>query len=148
MSQIFKNKISIHILFSFLEKINCQKANNFYIVDVTAYKRSIYINALSSFLEELKKYYYSSKYIYINPETMNQNKFNTIVRQICKYTNTHYEKILRHDQSKYSVMYRIYFSSTLTECIHAVDDVSTTHSGDDGVLLTPNLPVEIIENTS
>jgi hypothetical protein len=111
MSQLFKNKISIQFLFDFLEKINCQKMDNFYVVDITAYKRSIYINALKPFLHELKEFYYSSKYNYIDTETINQNKFNTVIRQICKYTNTHYEKKLRHDQSKYSVVYRIYFLS-------------------------------------
>ena len=55
---------------------------------------------------------YSSKYNYIDPENINQNKFNTIVRQICKYTNTQYIKKLRHDQSKYSVLYHIYFPLT------------------------------------
>ena len=111
MSQLFKNKISINILLNFLEKINCQKTDNFYIVDITAYKRSIYINALKPFLSQLKEFYYPSKYNYIDTENMNQNKFNTIIRQICNYTNTHYEKKLRHDQSKYSVVYNIYFSS-------------------------------------
>ena len=121
MSQLFKNKISIHFLLDFLEKINCQKMDNFYIVDITAYKRSIYINALKPFLSELKEFYYPSKYSYIDPENTNQNKFNTIVRQICKYTKTHYEKKLRHDQSKYSVVYRIYFSSNSTP--NPTDDV-------------------------
>jgi len=111
MSQLFKNKISINILLYFLEKINCQKMENFYIVDITAYKRSIYINALKPFLSQLKEFYYPSKYNYIDPETISQNKFNTVVRQICNYTNTHYEKKLRHDQSKYSVVYHIYFLS-------------------------------------
>jgi hypothetical protein len=111
MSQLFKNKISINILLDFLEKINCQKMENFYIVDITAYKRSIYINALKPFLSQLKEFYYPSKYNYIDPETISQNKFNTVVRQICNYTNTHYEKKLRHDQSKYSVVYHIYFLS-------------------------------------
>lgn len=111
MSQLFKNKISINILLNFLEKINCQKTDNFYIVDITAYKRSIYINALKPFLSQLKEFYYPSKYNYIDTENTNQNKFNTIIRQICNYTNTHYEKKLRHDQSKYSVVYNIYFSS-------------------------------------
>lgn len=113
MSQLFKNKISIQFLLDFLEKINCQKMDNFYIVDITAYKRSIYINALKPFLSQLKEFYYPSKIKYIDSENVNQNKFNTIIRQICKYTNTHYEKKLRHDQSKYSVVYNIYFSSNL-----------------------------------
>ena len=111
MTQLFKTKISINILLEFLEKINCQKIESYYIVDITAYKRSIYIDALKPFLQELREFYYSSKYSYIDPETMNQNKFNTIIRQICKYTNTQYIKKLRHDQSKYSVLYHIYFSS-------------------------------------
>ena len=112
MSQLFKTKISINILFDFLEKINCQKMENYYIVDITAYKRSIYIDALKQFLHELREFYHSSKYSYINLETINQNKFNTIVRQICKFTNTQYTKRLRHDQSRYSVVYHIQFSST------------------------------------
>jgi retron-type reverse transcriptase len=111
MSQLFKTKISIEFLLDFLEKINCQKMEHYYIVDITAYKRSIYIDALKPFLSQLKEFYYPSKYNYIDPENINQNKFNTIIRQICKYTNTHYEKKLRHDQSRYSVVYRIYFSS-------------------------------------
>ena len=114
MSQLFKTKISIKILLDFLEKINCQKTEHYYIVDITAYKRSVYIEALKPFLHELREFYYASKYNYIDPENINQNKFNTIVRQICKYTNTHYEKKLRHDQSKYSVVYRIYFPTSAT----------------------------------
>jgi hypothetical protein len=119
MSQLFKTKISINILLEFLEKINCQKTEHFYIVDIAAYKRSIYIDALKPFLHELREFYHSSKYNYINPENINQNKFNTIVRQICKYTNTHYDKTLRHDQSKYSVVYHIYFPPTAS----SVDNV-------------------------
>ena len=111
MSQLFKTNIPIIILFEFLEKINCQKMENYYIVDITAYKRSIYIDALKPFLHKLKEFYYSSKYNYIEPENINQNKFNTVIRQICKFTNTQYTKRLRHDQSKYSVVYHIYFSS-------------------------------------
>jgi len=111
MSQLFKTNIPIIMLFEFLEKINCQKMENYYIVDITAYKRSIYIDALKPFLHHLKEFYYSSKYNYIEPENINQNKFNTIIRQICKFTNTQYTKRLRHDQSKYSVVYHIYFPS-------------------------------------
>jgi hypothetical protein len=51
---------------------------NYYIVDITAYKRSIYIDALKPFLHNLKEFYHSSKYNYIDPEIMNQNKSNVI----------------------------------------------------------------------
>lgn len=111
ISQLFKQEISITILFDFLEQINCQKTENFYIVDNVSYKRSIYVDALKPFLTNLKQFYHSSKYNYINSENMNQNKFNTVVRQICRYTNTPFIKKIRHDQSKYSVIYHIYFSN-------------------------------------
>jgi len=113
MSQLFKKKISVHLLFAFLNKINCQKNDNYYVVDITAYKRSIYMNALHPFLNELKEYYYLSKHKYIDIDKMNDNKFNTIIRQICKYTNTSFFKTLRHDQSKYSVVYNINFAQSL-----------------------------------
>lgn len=121
MSQLFKTNITIHILFGFLEKINCQKMENYYIVDITAYKRSIYIDALKPFLHNLREFYHSSKYNYIDPEIMNQNKFNTIIRQICKFTNTQYTKRLRHDQSKYSVVYHIHFSASASDDNHHGD---------------------------
>ena len=111
ISQLFKQEISITILFDFLEQLSCQKTENFYIVDIVSYKRSIYVDALKPFLSSLKQFYHSSKHNYINSENMNQNKFNTVVRQICKYTNTPFTKKIRHDQSKYSVIYHIYFSN-------------------------------------
>jgi hypothetical protein len=110
MCQLFKKNISINILFDFLNKVNCQKTDSFFVVDITAYKKSIYTDLLCPFLDQLKEYYYSSKYKYINIESMNHNKFNTIIRQICKNSNTPFSKTLRHDQSKYSVVYNIYFS--------------------------------------
>lgn len=110
MSQLFIKSIPVVVLFNFLEKINCVKLENYYVVDITAYKRSIYLDLLKPFLIELKEYYYLSKHSYINPNIMNNNKFNTVIRQICKYTNTHYVKSLRNDQTKYSVVYNIYFS--------------------------------------
>lgn len=117
MSQLFKQQISINILFDFLEKINCNKTEYFYIVDNVCYKRSIYVDALKPFLDNLKQYYHSSKYKYIYPETMNQNKFNTIIRQICKSTNTIFTKKIKHEQSKYNVVYNIYYSTPTTPLV-------------------------------
>jgi hypothetical protein len=114
MSQLFKKNISITLLFDFLNKINCQKNEKYFIVDINAYKRSIYINLLHPFLTELKEYYYASKYKYIDVDKINHNKFNTIIRQICNNTNTNFFKTLRHDQSKYSVVYNIDFSNLNT----------------------------------
>ena len=109
MSQIFKTKISINILLEFLEKINCQKMEHYYIVDITAYKRSIYIDALKPFLHELREFYYASKDNYIDPENINQNKFNTIVRQICKSNSLMFNSSIKYNESKYNIDYFIYF---------------------------------------
>lgn len=113
MSQLFKQKISINILFDFLEKINCHKTDHFYIVDNVCYKKSIYVDALKPFLNDLKQYYHSSKYKYISSENISHNKFNTIVRQICKSTNTSFTKKIKHEQSKYSVVYNIVYTPTI-----------------------------------
>jgi hypothetical protein len=59
MSQLFKTKILISTLLEFLEKINCQKTEHYYNVDITAYKRSVYIDALKPFLHELREFYYA-----------------------------------------------------------------------------------------
>jgi hypothetical protein len=68
--------------------------------------------SIISFFTELEEYYYASKYKYIDMNKINHNKFNTVIRQICKNTNTHFFKTLRHDQSKYSVVYYIDFSNS------------------------------------
>jgi hypothetical protein len=126
MSQLFKKNVSINLLFDFLNKINCQKNEKYFIVDVTAYKRSMYINLLHPFLNELKEYYYASKYKYVDIDKMNHNKFNTIIRQICKNTNTNFFKTLRHDQSKYSVVYNIDFSKSnnISASVNANDNTN------------------------
>ena len=125
MSQLFKNKISIHVLFEFLEKINCHKTEHFYIVDNVCYKKSIYADELKPFLNDLKQYYHSSKYKYINPENITHNKFNTIIRQICKSTNITFTKKIKHEQSKYSIVYNIYFSTPPVAADPVVDTVAS-----------------------
>ena len=122
MSQLFKEKISINVLFDFLEKINCHKTEHFYVVDNICYKKSIYVDALKPFLNDLKQYYHSSKYKYIHSENMNHNRFNTIIRQICKYTSTNFTKKIKHEQSKYSVIYNIYYSDAPITPVVSDDD--------------------------
>ena len=131
MSQLFKKNVSINLLFDFLNKVNCQKNEKYFMVDVTAYKRSIYINSLHPFLTELKEYYYASKYKYIDVDKINHNKFNTIIRQICNSTSTHFFKTLRHDQSKYSVVYNIDFSNSNNINFDASENANNANINDD-----------------
>lgn len=110
MSQIFKSFIQKNILFNFLETIGCQKTDKYYIIDVTAFKKSIYNNDLEMFIQSIKEYYHSSKLHYIDMAHMSHNKFNTIIRQLCKFNNIKFSKYIKYDKSTYSVVYNVHYA--------------------------------------
>jgi hypothetical protein len=109
MSQVFKKVIPKHFLFEFLDAIGCQKTDKFYIVDVTAFKRAVYNNLLEVFIHNIKDYYYTSKLHYVDMSHMNHNKFNTIIRQVCKCNNISFSKFIKYDKSTYSVVYKVHY---------------------------------------
>jgi len=109
MSQVFKKPIPKNILFHFLERIGCQKTDKFYIVDITAFKRAIYNNDLEMFIQSIKEYYYMSKLHYIDMTHASYNKFNTIIRQLCKCNNVAFSKYIKYDKSSYSVVYNVHY---------------------------------------
>lgn len=109
MSQVFKKPIPKNILFHFLERIGCQKTDKFYIVDITAFKRAIYNNDLEMFIQSIKEYYYMSKLNYIDMTHASYNKFNTIIRQLCKCNNIAFSKYIKYDKSSYSVVYNVHY---------------------------------------
>jgi hypothetical protein len=110
MSQIFKKNIPKNVLFDFLEKINCQKTDKYYIIDITTYKRIIYNNDLEEFFNLIKEYYYMSKFHYIDIKHVSHNKFNTVIRQLCKCNNVEYSKYIKYDKSSYSVVHNVYYA--------------------------------------
>ena len=110
MSQIFKKNIPKNVLFDFLEKINCQKTDKYYIIDITTYKRIIYNNDLEDFFDKIKEYYYMSKFHYIDIKHASHNKFNTVIRQLCKCNNVEYSKYIKYDKSSYSVVHNVYYA--------------------------------------
>jgi len=107
MSQVFKKTIPKNALFDFLEKIGCKKTDKYYIVDITAFKRAIYNNYLEIFINSIKEYYYISKLHYVDMSNMNHNKFNTIIRQLCKCNAIAFTKYIKYDKSTYSVVYSV-----------------------------------------
>ena len=109
MSQVFKKPIPKSILFHFLERIGCQKTDKCYIVDITAFKRAIYNNDLEMFIQSIKEYYYMSKLHYIDMTHASYNKFNTIIRQLCKCNNVVFSKNIKYDKSTYSVVYNVHY---------------------------------------
>ena len=109
MSQVFKKPIPKNILFDFLERIGCQKTDKYYIVDITAFKRAVYNNDLEMFIQSIKEYYYMSKLHYIDMTHASYNKFNTIIRQLCKCNNVAFSKNIKYDKSTYSVVYNVHY---------------------------------------
>jgi hypothetical protein len=110
MSQVFKKIIPKNVLFDFLEIIGCKKTDKFYIVDITAYKRAIYNNDLEIFINNIKEYYYTSKLHYVSMSHMSHNKFNTIIRQLCKCNAIAFSKYIKYDKSSYSVVYNVQYN--------------------------------------
>jgi len=105
-TQLFKIKFPKEELFQFLNNV-CEKNNEYYILNNESYKKSIYLNILSPFLENLKNCYYQSKKFYIE-RTMNYNNYITIIRQICKSNNISLIKIIKYYKSTYHIEYHIY----------------------------------------
>ena len=110
MSQVFKKPVPKNILFNFLDRIGCQKTDKCYIVDITAFKRAIYNNDLEIFIKSIKEYYYMSKFHYVDTTHMSHNKFNTIIRQLCKCNNVAFSKYIKYDKSSYSVVYNVHYA--------------------------------------
>ena len=104
--QIFKQVFPLELLLTFLDKFSC-KVNNCYIITNDVYKKAVYNNMLTDFLNECKPYYHTSKIKYIEKK-QNYNSFNTIVRQICKVNTINFVSKIKYDKSSYSIIYYIY----------------------------------------
>ena len=115
MSQLFKKTIPKNVLFNFLEGIGCKKTDKFYIVDITAFKRAIYNNDLEIFINSIKEYYYTSKLHYLDTTHVTHNKFNTIIRQLCKCNAITFSKYIKYDKSSYSVVYSVQHNETIND---------------------------------
>ena len=109
MSQIFKSKIPINILFSLLDKIAIKNEKQ-YIIDNNSYKKGILNNDINDFFENCKPYYYLSKQKYLEKK-ITYNSLITIIRQICNYNEIKYTSQIKYDKSKYNIIYYIYFTN-------------------------------------
>jgi hypothetical protein len=105
--QIFIKKIKNEIIYNILEKI-CTKNNNLFIVNKDSFKRGLFTNDISNFLEELKPYYHKKKQFYLERK-MTYNFFVTILRQFCNFKKIPYTSEIKYDKSKYEIVYNIIF---------------------------------------
>ena len=114
MCQIFKNKYPVSKFINFLDKItyNENKKTNIYLIDNSNYKMCQYKDMLNDFLKDLKSYYHTSKYFYIERKTTYSN-FITIIRQICKSNNIPIISKILYEKSTYRMCYFIYLDNKL-----------------------------------
>ena len=106
-SQLFKENIPMTILYDFLEKI-CVKdtVNNWFIFSKSAFKKAEIYNLLTSFKEEIKPYYYTSKQYYIDRD-LTFIRFTTVIKQICNLNNIEIISKIIYNKSKYEMEYYI-----------------------------------------
>ena len=106
-SQIFKERVPLSLLHNLLDKISLKK-DNYYLVDMNAYKKMIYNEYHVDFCDSLKKFYHHGKHFYLE-RTMTYNSFTTILRQICKHEEVMFTSRINYNKSKYNIDYTIFY---------------------------------------
>ena len=106
MSQIFKKKIPVTILYDLLDTYSYNN-EKFYLINDVLFKKLKFNNMLESFLEKIKPYYFESKKFYVERQ-ITYVRFTTIIRQIAKLHGLHFSSKILYDRSKYNINYYIY----------------------------------------
>ena len=106
-TQIFKNPIPINLLFQLLDKI-CIKSDKYYLFSNTSYKKGLFDNSITEFIDSCKPYYHTSKQKYLDKK-LTYTSLSTILRQICNYNKIKYTSQIKYEKSKYDNGYYVYF---------------------------------------
>jgi hypothetical protein len=105
--QIFKKQIPTELLFDLLKSI-CIINNKCYIFNKESFKKGIFTEEISTFIENCKPYYHNSKKQYLEKKNT-YNTFTTILRQICNFNKIIYTTQIKYDKSIYNICYYIFF---------------------------------------
>ena len=105
-SQIFKNYIPNDILFELLNEI-AVKCNNCLVINNISFKKGLFSDSISKFIETCKPYYHLSKRKYLDKK-LTYNSFITIIRQICNNNKITYTSQIKYNKSSYEIVYYIY----------------------------------------
>lgn len=109
LKQIFKEQVPMNLLIDLLEKI-CTKTEKYYLVNVESYKRMVFHEYQSDFIDSIRNYYHKSKQFYIDRK-LTYNSFTNIVRQICKSNDHNFSSKIKYNESKYNIEFFIYFDT-------------------------------------
>jgi hypothetical protein len=107
-SQIFKKQISNDLLIQLLNDI-AVKTEKGYIINNAVYKKGLFNDKLTNFINDCKPYYYTSKLKYLDRK-LTYNSFMTVIRQICNFNKITYTSQIKYDKSTYDIVYYLYFS--------------------------------------
>jgi len=105
-NQIFKTIIQPEVLWNFLKE-NGEKNEDHYIFNKNLYKKAVFHDNITTFINGLDVYYYESKKHYIRRK-MDYIKFITILRQLCNSIDVKYETQLVYNNSSYEIVYSIF----------------------------------------
>ena len=105
--QIFKQEVPTEILIKLLEDI-AVKTDKCYVLNNNSYKKGMFNNVITYFINQCIPYYHVSKRKYLERK-INYNSFITIIRQICNFNNIIYTSQIKYDKSTYDIIYYIYF---------------------------------------
>ena len=106
-NQTFKKEIPKEMLFELLQNV-CIKNDKYFTFNNDAYKKGVFTNLITEFLEKCKPYYHLSKQKYLERK-LTYNSFTTILRQICNFTKVTYTSVIKYDKSSYNIIYYVYF---------------------------------------
>lgn len=109
MNQIFRDnmseKLSDDVLYNLLDQI-CLKKEKYYFLDETAYRKMLFHNLHTDFIETLRPHYHNAKVFYLDRE-FTYNSFTNIVRQVCKHLKIGFESEIKFCHSKYYINFFI-----------------------------------------
>ena len=105
-SQIFKNNIPNNIFFELIDSI-CLKKEKHFTFNFESFKKGMYKEIISNFIEYCKPFYHISKRKYLDKK-ITFNSFATIMRQICNHNKITYTSKIVYDKSTYNIEYYIY----------------------------------------
>ena len=105
--QIFQTPICNLDFFNFLDTI-CLRTDKYFLFDNNAFKKMVYQNSYPELKEMLMKHYYPSKRHYLERE-LTYTSFTTIIRHICKSNHISFSSETRYNNSRYNIVYYIYF---------------------------------------
>ena len=103
-NQVVKKYVDI---FDDFVKTNFVRENNHYIFNNLIFKKLVYEDKITKFVESLKEYYYENKHFYLNRLPITYKQFNTLIRQICKRNEIKISTSVKYESSKYTTEYHI-----------------------------------------